>query len=141
MADYRDLLKVSRPGVPEIVALSVDTPERAARLRADLALPFRLLCDPEKKVITEWDLLDPSKGGVARSATFGMDRHRTVVFRSLDATMMRATGEQALKAVLDPPKEPRLEKRSWVWPSAGQLLRSVYYMFRYGLGAPRPYTR
>lgn len=140
MAEYRDLLRVSKPGVPEIVALSVDTPERSAQLRRELELPFRLLCDPEKKVVDAWGLLNKDeKGGISFNATFGLDRKRRVVFRSLDKMVSRASGEQAIQAVMHPPPEPSKEAppRRKVLPSLIQFAKAAWYALRHGMGAPR----
>jgi len=135
LAEYRDLLRISRPGIPEIVALSVDTPGRSAQLKADLALPFRLLCDPQKRVLSAWGLLSPEKGGIAFNATFGLDRRRTVVFRSLDTMVNRASGEAAIQAVLHP--QPAAPQKRKVFPSLTSWFRGVRYALKHGLGAPR----
>ena len=124
--------------MPEIVALSVDTPERSAALRRDLALPFRLLCDPTKQVVRDWGLLSPEKGGIAYTATFGLDKDRRVVFRSLDTVLNRSSGEQAIQAVIHPPpvKDPKPKRRTLL-PSPKQLARALWNGMRHGLGAPR----
>ena len=124
--------------MPEIVALSVDTPERSAVLRRDLGLPFRLLCDPTKQVVRDWGLLNPEKGGIAYAATFGLDKERRVVFRSLDSMLSRASGEQAIQAVIHPPElpDPNPPRRTMM-PSPWQLARALWNGVRHGLGAPR----
>lgn len=130
-------MKHSRAGVPEIVALSVDTPERSAELKRELALPFRLLCDPEKSVVKGWGLYNPEKGGIAKTATFGLDRERRIVFRSIDTMVSRATGEQAIQAVMAPAPAKAEAPRKAVLPSPWQIAKALWFAFRHGLGPPR----
>ena len=51
---------------------------------------FPLLCDPERKVIAEWRLLNSrERGGVAYPALFVLDPGLRVRYRSLDDTAAR----------------------------------------------------
>jgi peroxiredoxin len=96
LADYRNTLRGNSANVPDVVALSVDPPQQSKELKAQLGLPFRLLCDPEKKVVTAWGLLNSrEKGGIAYNAAFGFDRDGRVVYRSLDSVASRASPEEA----------------------------------------------
>ena len=141
MAEYRDLLRVSRAGVPEVVALSVDTPERSAKLKADLQLPFRLLCDAEKKVVGSWRLLSAEKGGISFTATYGLDRDRRVVFRALDRVASRSSGEDAIQALIHPKPAPDAPPRRFVFPSPITMARAMWYGLTHGMGPPRRQDR
>ena len=123
LTEYRDLLRISRAGVPDIVALSVETPERTSALKRELQLNYRLLSDPDKRVIEGWGLLNTREhGGIAFNATFGLDRTRKVVFRSLDTMMKRASGEAAIQAVLNPPAGSSASTPPGPWPELPRRL-------------------
>ena len=66
MAEYRDRYEELRRLGVEVAALSVDPPGASERLRSELRLPFPILCDPERRVIACWGLLNSREhGGVA----------------------------------------------------------------------------
>jgi peroxiredoxin len=75
-----------------IAALSVDSPERSAALRAQLGLPFPILADTARRVVREWDLYNPKEmGGIAVPAVFVIGRDRHVRYRSIDSTRERVS--------------------------------------------------
>jgi alkyl hydroperoxide reductase subunit AhpC len=60
---------------------------RAEAMRAQLKLPFPILCEPQREVITAWGLLNSAeRGGIGYPAVFIIDGSRTVRYRSLDRT-------------------------------------------------------
>lgn len=60
-----------------MVAVSVDAPETSEALRVQLSLPFRILCDTERRVVRDWDLYDArERGGIAKPAVFVIDPNR-----------------------------------------------------------------
>lgn len=74
----------------EVAALSVDSPHRSAALHKKLDLPFELVCDPERKVVEAWQLLNPKEGGgIAYPAVYVIGADRKVQFRSLDRKASR----------------------------------------------------
>lgn len=57
----------------KLVSLAVDPPERARRLRAELELPFPILCDVERTSVQTWGLYNRwERGGIAVPATVVM---------------------------------------------------------------------
>ena len=79
MADYARVYKDFRAAGAEVVAISVDPPDRSAGLRSDLSIPFPLLSDSNRATIIEWGVLNAAeKGGIAIPATFLIDRERKV---------------------------------------------------------------
>lgn len=100
MADYRDHYKEIRAAGADIVAISVDRPERSERLRRDLELPFSILSDADRRLVKAWDIFNPREfGGIARPAVFVVDTNRKVVFSSIDSVRNRM-GASAIAALL-----------------------------------------
>jgi peroxiredoxin len=90
LAEYRDRQEELRKLGVEVAALSADAVDASERLWKELHLPFPLLCDPERKVITAWGLLNPRMlGGVAHPAIFVLDPGLRVRYRSLDGAASR----------------------------------------------------
>ena len=81
--DFRDNLSSLQAAGYEVVGLSPDRPEKLARFRDKEGLPFRLLSDPDKQVLTaygaygEKSLYGKTVVGVIRS-TFVIDEDGTV---------------------------------------------------------------
>jgi peroxiredoxin len=65
-----------------IAAVSPDEPSSAAFLKTERGLGFNLACDPEKKALREWGLLDPATGEV-RESLFVLGRDRGIKSRSM----------------------------------------------------------
>ena len=61
----------------EVLAISVDSPEKSSNLADKLKLPFPLLSDPRHKVIDTYDILDPG-GEISRAAVFILDQKGVV---------------------------------------------------------------
>jgi peroxiredoxin len=80
-----------------VAALSVDAPERSARLRARLGMPYPLLCDPERRTVRAWDVYNPrERGGIAHPATAVVDRAGALVWFEREAMARRAKAEDLL---------------------------------------------
>ena len=60
-----------------IVAISIDDPEKSAKLADSLKLPFPVLSDPGHKVIDTYGILDAGKE-IATAAVFILDRQGVV---------------------------------------------------------------
>lgn len=74
----------------EVAALSVDPPGASEQLRRELRLPFPVLCDPERRVVAAWGLLNSREhGGVAFPAVFVVEPGLRVRYRSVDGTAAR----------------------------------------------------
>ncbi len=121
MAAYRDQYDGFVKAGANVVALSVDPPERSAKLKLSLSLPFELLCDPDRQVVQAWDLYDRwEHGGIARQAVFVLaPPEARVRVRSIDRMASQVPPGKviaALKALEAPPLSRRL-----VIPKIGDL--------------------
>jgi peroxiredoxin len=100
LADYRDHYQEIRAAGAEVVAISVDRPERSERLRRDLDLPFAILSDADRRVVKAWDIFNPREfGGIAKPALFVIDANRNVLFSSVDGVRKRM-GASEIAAML-----------------------------------------
>src|SRR5260370_67525 len=54
LADYRERYLEIRSAGADVVAVSVDAPDKSEALRVRLSLPFAILCDTERRVVREW---------------------------------------------------------------------------------------
>ncbi len=126
MAAYRDHLAEIKAADAGLVAISVDKPEESQAFKQSLHLPFPLLSDVERKVVSDWGLLNTGEhGGIAYPATWVIDQARTVRFRSLDQTTSRVDLGSLLaflRGEEDATPEP---KRSMLLPDLGVSLRSI----------------
>ncbi len=69
-------------------------------MKAELELPFPILCDSKRELIVQWGLLNRAEmGGIAYPAVFAIDRDLVVRFRSLDRTAQRAAAGEVAAAV------------------------------------------
>ncbi|PSM31347.1 hypothetical protein BVG81_005870 [Haliangium sp. UPWRP_2] len=137
MAEYRDR-DFTALGV-QLVALSVDDPTRAEAMRAQLKLPFPVLCDCERKVITEWGLLNAKeKGGIAYPAVFVLDRDRTVRFLSQDRTAARVSPD-ALLAFLQSgmPRMAAAPKQETILPGLSTFFSAFKNALAHGVRVPK----
>lgn len=95
--DFRDNLAALNDVGVEVVGISPDKPEKLAKFREDHGLTFRLLSDPEKKVMSAWGAFGEKKNygkivqGVIRS-TLMVEADNKV---SLAKYNVRATGHVA----------------------------------------------
>ena len=90
MADYREHYPQIRSAGADVVAVSVDAPEKSEALRVELSLPFPILCDIEHRVVREWGIYNSrEKGGIAKPAVFIIDAGGVVRFAAVDAVVRR----------------------------------------------------
>ena len=68
-ADYQKLKSAGA----EVLAISVDSPEKSGNLADKLKVPFPILSDPRHKVIDTYGILDPG-GEISRAAVFIIDQ-------------------------------------------------------------------
>ena len=98
MAEYARDHDAIRAAGADLVALSVDTPERSEALRAELGLRFPILSDASRSVVRAWDLYNPREmGGIAVPAVFVIGPDRVVRYRSIDSTRDRVSTEGVLR--------------------------------------------
>jgi peroxiredoxin len=101
LAEYRDHYDQIRQSSANVSGLSVDESTRSEAVRLELQLPFPILCDTARKVVTEWGLLNPrEKGGIARPAVFVIDSDRRIRFASLDNDATRVSTDLVVNFLL-----------------------------------------
>jgi peroxiredoxin len=139
LAEYRDQYDEIRRSGANVAALSVDEPTRSAAVRQQLRLPFPILCDPARKIVTEWGLLNPrEKGGIARPSVFVIDRDMRVHFASLDHDATRIPTETVVSFVLSGmPASPLRARRGLVIPRLKDWFRAIGNTLRFGLRSPK----
>jgi len=82
----------------EVAGLSTDTPGEAAVLHEELSLPFPLLCDQERRVVTAWGRLNPGeRGGIAVPTVVVLDPDRRVRYLSDEGHVSRVTAGELLQ--------------------------------------------
>jgi peroxiredoxin len=138
LADYAKAYKDFRAAGVEVVAISVDPPERSAGLRKDLGLPFELLSDRNRATIIEWGVLNAKeKGGIAIPATFLIDRERKVRFAKVEDMMMRVEPRDMLEFVRAMKNGEAKAPRARGVNPATMFLRAMANGFRYGVNVKR----
>lgn len=137
MAEYRDQ-DFAAVGA-RVVALSVDEPARAEAMRAQLKLPFPVLCDQKREVITAWGLLNAKeKGGIAYPAVFVLDRERMVRYRSLDRTAARVSTGAVLAFLREGMQgSTQQPKRQLINPGLRTFATAIVSAFRHGIRVPK----
>src|SRR5262245_5139971 len=88
----------------EILAVVVDPVEKNAEVVRDLGLSYRVLADPQMKVVDTYGLRHP--GGhegqdIALSATFLIDENGTVAWRSLAQNIRKRPHPDEILAEID----------------------------------------
>ena len=117
-----------------VAGISPQSPERHREFREKYKLPFTLLSDVEKFVVSMYDVNGPLGLGVRRGtylidqarvirsamlADFRIGKHEAFIRRAvaLSAGMDRAAKGQPLKA----PSAQNLKRTRWAWPKCGTL--------------------
>ena len=107
-------------------------------MRQTLQLPFTILCDPERSVITEWGLLNPREhGGIAIPSVFVIGPDRRVEFMSVDRVASRVMPEEILKLVTKPSTASQAPERRRILPGLGDFAGSFLSGLRHGFRSPR----
>jgi peroxiredoxin Q/BCP len=129
LADYRDHYDAIRAAGADLVVVSVDTPAQSETLRRDLALPFTILADADRRVVQEWGLYNPREhGGIAKPAAFIIDRDRCVRHVQVDTVARRAHASEIIGLLRRPDVVPR--RRVYI-PHLTDIVRSVRNMVRH----------
>ncbi len=98
--EYRNLYPSFRAAGANVVAISVDAPDKSESVRRDLNLPFPILSDSQRHVVREWDIYNPrEKGGIAKPAVFILAPDRTVRFASVDQVASRVPASEILRQI------------------------------------------
>lgn len=129
MADYRDHYDAIRAAGADLVVVSVDTPAQSATLRRDLALPFSILADVDRRVVQEWGLYNPREhGGIAKPAVFIIDRDRRIRYVQVDTVARRAPASEIIRLLQTPGIVP--QRRVYI-PRLTDWVRSLRNMIRH----------
>jgi len=107
-------------------------------MRQTLQLPFSILCDPERSVITAWGLLNPREhGGIAIPSMFVIGNGRRIELASVDRTVSRVMPEDILRFLVEKPKTPQAPARQPILPSWRNFAGSLLNGLRHGFRSPR----
>ncbi len=129
MAAYRGHFGEFQEAGASLTAISVDPPERSRKLARSLDLPFSILCDTDRRVVTEWNLLNTKeRGGIAFPAIWIIDRDCKVLFRSVDRTAARVRVDPVLAALRGELGTQPAPRRSAVLPDPGTAFRTITSM-------------
>jgi peroxiredoxin len=140
LAEYRDLHESFRRAGTDLAAIAVDEPRRSEAVRQELGLPFPILCDTRRELISAWDLLNArEKGGIAKPAVFVIDRERRVRFASVDRDAVRVPGAAVLEFLLGGMTKTMPERglRRLSIPLFADWFRALRNTFRFGLRSPK----
>jgi len=100
LADYASLYPAFRSAGAEVVAVSVDPPDRSAAVRRDLSLPFQILSDTQREVISRWGVLNArEKAGIAVPAVFVIDRDLRLKMVAVEKVHHRVHPDDVLQFV------------------------------------------
>jgi peroxiredoxin len=137
LADYRDAYDDLTVNGIDVVALSVDDEERAEAMRRRLHLPYLVLCDPSRRVLREWGLLNKHKaGGIAIPATVLLDRDRAILYFSRDTVTMRTMPRHLLTIAANTPIG---RTRTVVLPRLREWRQILSTVRRFGRRSPLRY--
>ncbi|MBV8452992.1 MAG: peroxiredoxin family protein [Deltaproteobacteria bacterium] len=139
MAGYARSYQLFKQAGIEVIAVSVDPPERSAAMRRDLEIEFPVLSDLRRETITRWGLLNTrEKGGIAFPATFLIDRALLVRFSMVEDTSRRVPARAMLAFVkamelegdASAPIKRRISPGYW-------FIRAIAHAFRHGVRVRR----
>ena len=124
MVDYREHYLEIRSAGASVVAVSVDAPDKSEALRVDLALPFPILCDTERRVVRDWGIYNSGeKGGIAKPAAFIIDSTLVVRYAEVDTVVRRAPAVEIVSVLLNAAEGQPVRRRVHIplfseWKSA-----------------------
>jgi len=112
LADYREhYLEIQSAGA-SVVAVSVDAPGQSENLRAQLSLPFPILCDTERRVVRDWDIYNSrEKGGIAKPAVFIVDPSQVVRYASVDTVAKRVPAAEIVSLLQNAAQVQSVQRR------------------------------
>jgi peroxiredoxin len=125
LAEYRDCYASFRAAGAEVVAVSVDAPEKSESVKRELRLPFAILSDLRRRVVREWGIYNPrEKGGIAKPAVFILSPERTVRFASVDEVASRVPAAEILRRLSDKTLKVA-ETRKKIIPGPATFFRAI----------------
>lgn len=136
MAEYRELYPSLRAAGANVVAVSVDAPEKSEFVRRSLRLPFPILSDAQRRVVREWGIYNlDEKGGIAKPAVFILAPDRTVGFVSVDEVASRVPGAEILRRLSEEGPGPGADRKTRI-PGPTAFFRAVRNAIRMGAVQP-----
>jgi peroxiredoxin len=130
LADYRDRYAQIRAAGASVAAVSVDTAAESEALRAQLSLPFPILCDTKRRVIREWDLLNTrERGGIAKPSVFVIDPGLIVRYAAVDTVVSRVPATEILSFLVAARETVQIRRKTH-FPLPGDWIRAIRNNFR-----------
>jgi peroxiredoxin len=140
LAEYREHYRAIRAAGANLVAASVDAPEKSEAVRQQLQLAFPILSDSERRIVQEWGIYNPNeKGGIAKPAVFILARDRTVRFVSVDGVSARVPAADVV-GMLQEQKDTMPIRRKRLIPSLATFFRAARNALRFGARQPKAQT-
>jgi peroxiredoxin len=125
LVEYRDLYRWFRTTGANVVAVSVDAPEKSESLRRELQIPFPILSDRQRRLVREWDVFNPrEKGGIAKPAVFILAPDRTVRFVSVDEVASRVPAAEISQRLSQQDSGVGARRRT-LFPGITTFLRAI----------------
>ncbi len=141
MAEYRDADESLRAAGANLVAVSVDAPEKSEAVRREWQLAFPILSDRQRRVVQEWGIYNASeKGGIAKPAVFILSPDLTVRFVSVDQVASRVPAAEILRLLREGAQGPTANRKSIV-PGPATFFRALRSAFRLGTTQNREVKR
>lgn len=132
MAEYRDAYESLRAAGANLVAISVDAPEKSERVRREWRLPFLILSDRRRRVVREWGIYNArEKGGIAKPAVFILGPDLTVRFVSVDQVASRVPAAEILRLLREGGQVAVATRKSIV-PGPATFFVAIRSAFRLG---------
>ena len=104
MAEFAERSDAFRAVDVRLAALAVDPPDRSEAMRLQYGLQFPILCDTERRVVRQWNLLNPEeRGGIAVPAIFLLDPGLRVLSAIQGTVISRVRASDMLLSVREPP--------------------------------------
>jgi peroxiredoxin len=133
LAEYRELYPSLRAAGANMVAVSVDAPEKSEFVRRELRLPFPILSDSQRRVVREWGIYNPGeKGGIAKPAVFILAPDRTVRFVSVDEVASRVPAAEILHRLSEQGPSAAADRKTRI-PGPGTFFRALRNAMRMGM--------
>lgn len=124
MADYRTDYPNIRSAGADLVAISVDQPEKSEALRIHLSLPFPILCDTERRVVKEWDIYNSrEKGGIAKPAIFIIEPGQVVRYAEVEDVVRRVPAVE-ITSLLQSASKAHPRRRAYI-PRWSDWIRAI----------------
>jgi thioredoxin-dependent peroxiredoxin len=126
LAEYREHYADFQQAGVDLAAVSVDEPEKSEGVRQWLKLPFPILCDTNRALVTAWGVLnEKERGGIAIPSIFVVDRDLSVRFASVDRMAARVPASAVADIARSGGKPATCVSRRRVFPHPKDFLRAL----------------